>query len=1027
MRINKVTASAFGPLVADETLTLAPGMTVIAGDNESAKSTWHAAVYAALCGIRRGKGATPKDERRFADLHRPWDDDRWVVSANITLDDGRTVEMYQDLAGKVDCRARDLGMGATDISNEIMFEGSPDASRWLGLDRRSFAATAIVNQTELMKILTDADGLQDALQRAAATAGTTDATAAAALSRLKTFRAEHVGLDRANSGKPLHVAKNTLAVATTALAAARAAHEQYLALVTDTDQAHQDAHKQTQQVTTTAARTTDLEALAELVRTCTTAASEVTRLTERTANLTVDMTEVTDKLERATILDAQFAGHAPTGTAADEDTAALVAVALAEYRAMPAEVTLSGLTATQLATALAELPPAPVGDTSVAAEVKNAAWELSQCAGLLSAHAQDRPAPPAEMTPAQIAASAAGADLLREIATELTAPVPNLPEALTEAVAAAQKCVTDAAEPITSPNIPIAGPNQSPGRTGTILVGLGVVVAVAALVAIATGAVIAGVAALSLGLLSAGVGVALHAKAGHISVSSAPHGRDERLLAAQTTLAGATARLDAQQSVVDAALAARAAVLQRTQRLALPAEPVQLRAAATDIEHRNAALTAQLGWDRRQGTLQDARQKAETALSTALDARQASPGPEPAARYAQYERDCARDVTLAAAAGRADQLTLDHRTRVGLEQAAEVAGQRRAEALTSLRRAAEVVAVLDHDSAPAPDVATGLSTWQQQRLTDVTESESAQRDWAQLNALLAGKPLAALAESAVTLTAAAASAQVELDGALSARAAAAGDRAAAMDALGLALDISSATSATEEQVEASVATWLEAAKSDLGAARAVATTAVSSAADADGTLRERARTLPSVAEAEERLQGATTELARVLELDATLTEAWDFLDAAQQRVHRDIAPVLAATLTEWLPRITGWRYIEAAVDPRTLQVSVCGPARNWRPADCLSRGTAEQVYLLLRVALARHLTTAGVSCPLLLDDVTVQADSKRTAAILDLLHELSADQQIIVFGQEEQVADWARQNLTGPDDAVVEVAPVLGT
>jgi uncharacterized protein YhaN len=61
---------------------------------------------------------------------------------------------------------------------------------------------------------------------------------------------------------------------------------------------------------------------------------------------------------------------------------------------------------------------------------------------------------------------------------------------------------------------------------------------------------------------------------------------------------------------------------------------------------------------------------------------------------------------------------------------------------------------------------------------------------------------------------------------------------------------------------------------------------------------------------------------------------------------------------------------------------------------------------------------------MLLDDVTVQADSKRTAAILDLLHDLSHDQQIIVFAQEQQVADWAHQTLTGPNDAVVEMTPV---
>lgn len=55
--------------------------------------------------------------------------------------------------------------------------------------------------------------------------------------------------------------------------------------------------------------------------------------------------------------------------------------------------------------------------------------------------------------------------------------------------------------------------------------------------------------------------------------------------------------------------------------------------------------------------------------------------------------------------------------------------------------------------------------------------------------------------------------------------------------------------------------------------------------------------------------------------------------------------------------------------------------------------------------------TRDESCPLLLDDVTVQADDTRTQEILDLLLRLSADQQIIVFSQEPIVEEWARTHL----------------
>lgn len=208
MRIDSVKAIAFGPL-KDATLDFAPGMTVVWGVNESAKSSWHATTYAALCGRRRGKGRPVKEDARFEEQHRPWDGDSWAASATITLDDGRRVEIRQDLAGRVDSRATDLDLGR-DLSSDLIFDGSPDGSVWLGLNRRSFAATACIGQAQLLTVLEEADGLQQHLQQAAATAGT-DATAAAALECLDTFRRDRVGLDRANSTRPLRRARDRVA------------------------------------------------------------------------------------------------------------------------------------------------------------------------------------------------------------------------------------------------------------------------------------------------------------------------------------------------------------------------------------------------------------------------------------------------------------------------------------------------------------------------------------------------------------------------------------------------------------------------------------------------------------------------------------------------------------------------------------------------------------------------------------------------------------------------------------------------
>ena len=103
MRFESVTAHAFGPF-RERSLQLGQGMTVIHGPNESGKSTWHAALYVGLCGIRRASGLRA-DDREFRNRHRPWDGEGWEVSTVVQLADGRRVELRHDLNGKVACQA----------------------------------------------------------------------------------------------------------------------------------------------------------------------------------------------------------------------------------------------------------------------------------------------------------------------------------------------------------------------------------------------------------------------------------------------------------------------------------------------------------------------------------------------------------------------------------------------------------------------------------------------------------------------------------------------------------------------------------------------------------------------------------------------------------------------------------------------------------------------------------------------------------------------------------------------------------
>jgi DNA repair protein SbcC/Rad50 len=123
-------------------------------------------------------------------------------------------------------------------------------------------------------------------------------------------------------------------------------------------------------------------------------------------------------------------------------------------------------------------------------------------------------------------------------------------------------------------------------------------------------------------------------------------------------------------------------------------------------------------------------------------------------------------------------------------------------------------------------------------------------------------------------------------------------------------------------------------------------------------------------------------------------------------------PVLNETIRPWVSAITAGRYDDVKVNPATLELEAQEAGGSFRPTAVLSHGTTEQLSLLLRIALAQHLTTSGERAPLVLDDITVHSDAERTRAMLKLLHHISTDNQVVLFSQEEEVLRWAETELT---------------
>ena len=122
--------------------------------------------------------------------------------------------------------------------------------------------------------------------------------------------------------------------------------------------------------------------------------------------------------------------------------------------------------------------------------------------------------------------------------------------------------------------------------------------------------------------------------------------------------------------------------------------------------------------------------------------------------------------------------------------------------------------------------------------------------------------------------------------------------------------------------------------------------------------------------------------------------ALDTLEEARRNLQRRFSPGITRRAQEILSRLTEGRYNRLLL---TEGLSLQAAAQNedsLRNILCRSDGTTDQLYLALRLAVAEALTP---NTPLILDDALVRFDDQRLAAAMDLLKELGAQRQILLF------------------------------
>jgi uncharacterized protein YhaN len=171
----------------------------------------------------------------------------------------------------------------------------------------------------------------------------------------------------------------------------------------------------------------------------------------------------------------------------------------------------------------------------------------------------------------------------------------------------------------------------------------------------------------------------------------------------------------------------------------------------------------------------------------------------------------------------------------------------------------------------------------------------------------------------------------------------------------------------------------------------------------------------SLNEIEEELAEVRQRVASLeREMDAASYAAALIEEVARDR-HARIAPAMANLAGSYLGEITGGVYRELLIS-RELRITIRIPqtaSLNDDPERRLSKGTVDQIYLALRLALVRSLSEDGESIPLLLDDPFANYDDVRLRRALGLLQRIGETNQVLLFTCRDDVARCA-ENIAVP-------------
>jgi uncharacterized protein YhaN len=162
--------------------------------------------------------------------------------------------------------------------------------------------------------------------------------------------------------------------------------------------------------------------------------------------------------------------------------------------------------------------------------------------------------------------------------------------------------------------------------------------------------------------------------------------------------------------------------------------------------------------------------------------------------------------------------------------------------------------------------------------------------------------------------------------------------------------------------------------------------------------------------AAQAMANALADMKDIAERYQRLRLAHTLLRAGIDRFRRQQQGPLLARAGALFARLTEDRYRRLSVeeaDDGTLTLVAVRPDNSGCPADRLSEGTRDQLYLALRLAAIEGHAVRTDPLPFIADDLLVNFDDRRARAALRVLAEFAQTTQTILFTHHAHIADMA--------------------